>query len=218
MLCGWDSESSLCRTGFRTSQDEIDRKLEAIPGACSHLTNAPTTQSPTTAPVMPSANTNVDSSGTTIAVSILVPLLVLSLIAMLFILVFRSRRNNSRHAAQSIANANSVVNLAHSVDNEVTVSAQYEPTPPKFHSVYKQNEMDDDLYETVPAKKSNEKIQSFYDNDQPQSEVSPLKPDVSGLPTDDGLDGKEEPQYDQASTESEIKSQYLEVCPDDSTV
>lgn len=58
--CGWDTESSACRTGFTTSAAEVEAMIEAVPGAC----NRSSTTSEGTPEAQTTASTFLDRSTT----------------------------------------------------------------------------------------------------------------------------------------------------------
>lgn len=66
--CGWDFETSLCRTGFVTTLEESQRLLETSPGDCSSHTVSPTI-SPTISPTGTTTTTTRTTTTTTSATS-----------------------------------------------------------------------------------------------------------------------------------------------------
>ena len=63
-MCGWDSETQWCRTGFTSTPAEIDGMLEAIPGACSQYSAAPSPHPSTTPSAAPSTTPSAAPSTT----------------------------------------------------------------------------------------------------------------------------------------------------------
>ena len=55
-MCGWDSETQWCRTGFTTTAAEMDAMLEAVPGACGQYSAAPSSHPSTTPSAAPSVS------------------------------------------------------------------------------------------------------------------------------------------------------------------